>query len=88
MKLKLPKLPRPGPADDAPPVIGIAGQAGPILLSALKGLADLRRIRLAGLWAPPGMNRGPAADSLHLPPEARFDDPGRVIWHRRRRSRP
>jgi predicted dehydrogenase len=83
VKLKLPKLPRPGPADDAPPVIGIAGQAGPILLSALKGLADLRRIRLAGLWAPPGMNRGPAADSLHLPPEARFDDPEGLLRQER-----
>ncbi len=74
MKLKLPKLPRPERADEAPPLIGVAGQSGPVLLSALKGLADLGRIRIAGLWAPPGVTCEPAADSLHLPPENRFDD--------------
>ena len=74
MKLKLPKLPRPERADEAPPLIGVAGQTGPVLLSALKGLADLGRIRIAGLWAPPGVTCGPAADSLRLPPENRFDD--------------
>ena len=74
MKLKLPKLPRPERADEAPPLIGVAGQTGPVLLSALKGLSDLGRIRIVGLLAPPGVNRGPAADSLHFPPENRFDD--------------
>ena len=83
MKLKLPKLPRPKRADEPPPVIGVAGQAGPVLLSALKGLADLGRIRLAGLWAPPGVNRGPAADSLRLPPEDRFDDPEGLLRRER-----